>query len=230
MTSETHEPRVADVCAKFFLFLTTFRRNAGRIETDATWLRRNLVQLVEEQEAELRAYPDLKTIYQKARYPIVALADEVALNTSWRGQQEWEDELLEQHFFGTSIAGEDFFERLKEVRPDEDQLAEIYFICLSLGFRGRYRSRPEERQELQQRLYSQIPNRITKKSDLLSPGVYEQNVERDMTKLPVVSAARYAVILAGAILLAMGSAHFVTQSNFEMLHQALDRILGVASR
>lgn len=227
MTVEAKEPRVADICAKFFLFLTTFRRNAGRIETDANWLRRSLIQLVEDQEGELRAHPELKKTYEKARYPIVALADEVALNTKWRGQEEWEDELLEQHFFGTSIAGEEFFERLKEVRPEDDQLAEIYFICLSLGFRGRYRSRPEERQELQQRLYSQIPDRITKKSDLLSPGVYDQNVERDMTKLPVVSAARYAVILAGAMIFAMVSAHVVTTSNFEKLRGALDRVLGV---
>lgn len=226
MSETTEELRLADICSKLFLFLTTFRRNAGEVEMDADWLRRNLISIIEEQEVLLREQPELKRSYEKARFAIVALADEVALNTNWPGQEDWEDELLEQHFFGTSIAGEEFYVRLQEVGPEEDQLAEIYFLCLSLGFMGKYRSRPEERQEMQQRLYGQLPNRITKKSDLLSPGVYDHNVERDMTQLPVVSAARHGVILVGAILLALMTARIITGVNVEELLTNLQQIVG----
>ena len=171
------------------------------------------------QERTAAAEADLKKRYDKAKYPLVALADEVALNTDWSGRDDWEEELLEQHFFGTAIAGEEFYNRLQEVGPEEDDLAEIYFLCLSLGFQGGYRSRAGERRSLQQSLYSRLGDRVSKKSDKMCPQAYEHTVERDMTKLPAVSAAYIGAVLVGAVLLAFFASNIVTGEILEKLQE-----------
>lgn len=230
MAEAAPERRLADVCSKLFLFLTTFRRTARQVDTDADWLRKRLVAIFEEQAASVAGDADLQRLYEKAQYPLVALADEVALNAEWKGREQWEEELLEQRYFGTSIAGEDFFRRLKEVAPDQDQLAEVYFLCLALGFKGRYRNRPEERREMQQLLYSRLPGRIARKSEALTPGVYDATVERDMTRLPMLSAARVAVVLLGAILLAFFASNVIRERIFDQLQTKAGEISAKAEQ
>ena len=212
MSQSSPETRLADICADLFLFLTTFRRTVGQVETDPEWTRKRLMELFDAQAMVASADLDMQRLYDKARYPLVALADEIALNTDWPGRDDWEEDLLEHQYFGTSVAGEEFYKKLKEVGPDEDQLAEIYFLCLSLGFKGRFRNRPEERREIQQQLYARLPHRIAKKSETLCPSAYEYSVERDMTRLPALTAARVAIVLAGAIVLAYLASDIVTRS------------------
>ncbi len=229
MAETAPEKRLADVCSELFLFLTTFRRTARQVEMDADWLRRRLIAIFDAQAAAVAGDAALQRLHEKARYPLVALADEIALNAEWKGRNTWEEELLEQHFFGTSIAGEEFYVRLNEVGPDQDQLAEVFFLCLSLGFKGRYRNRPEERRELQQSLYSRLPGRIARKSEALCPGIYDANVERDMTRLPALSAARVAVVLLGAILLAFFASNIIREKVFEELRTTAADIIGKGS-
>ncbi|MEM7264134.1 MAG: DotU family type IV/VI secretion system protein [Planctomycetota bacterium] len=203
MSGSDETPRLADHCSKLFLFLATFRRNAKTAEIDPEWLRRSMIEIVDELEAGAQRDAELKRLWEKGKYPVVALADEVALNTEWAGQDEWEEDLVEQHYFGTAIAGEEFFVRLKEVAPDEDQLAEVYFICLSLGFKGRYRSRPEEREEMRQRLYRTLPGRLTSKSEPICPGIEEATVEKEMVLVPAAATLRLVALLIGAMGLAV---------------------------
>lgn len=81
-------------------------------------------------------------------YIMVSLADEIFLNTPWDGKKYWEDNMLEQHFFGTQIAGEKIFDNIEKLIEKNDVesilIAEIYMKSLSLGFRGKYRGDVEQ--------------------------------------------------------------------------------------
>lgn len=227
MASQERAVRLAEHCSKLFLFLATFRRNAKTAEIDPDWLRRSLIETIDELEAGVQREPDLKRFWEKGKYALVALADEVALETEWAGQDEWEEDLVEQHYFGTAIAGEEFFVRLKEVAPDEDQLAEVYFLCLSLGFKGRYRSRPEEREEMKQRLYRSVPARLESKNDPLCPGIEDHTVEKEMVLMPAAATLRLVAILIGALGLAIVAGRVIVHWRLKSLTELANSILGI---
>jgi type VI secretion system protein ImpK len=84
-------------------------------------------------------------LYHEAQYVMAALADEVLLYmTDWPGRAQWTNNLLEVALFQTRLAGERIFENIDALvargtaaNPD---LAAVYLVALSLGFRGKYRA------------------------------------------------------------------------------------------
>jgi type VI secretion system protein ImpK len=82
---------------------------------------------------------------QEMAYAIVALADEVALNGPQALSHYWMGNLLQMHFFDENAAGEGFFDRLDEARASRRyDVLKVYYLCLMLGFAGRYAMRGGE--------------------------------------------------------------------------------------
>ncbi len=91
-------------------------------------------------------------------YPLCALIDEIVLNTPWGSNSRWGSESLLITRHQESWGGERFFSYLNELmkRPGSNlELLEFYFICLSLGFEGKYRRMANGRRELD-RLRSEL--------------------------------------------------------------------------
>ena len=85
-------------------------------------------------------------------YALCALLDESVMNrgTTDDGYLTWRRDPLQAHFFGTLNAGEELWERirnlLKETAPDIAVLTCMY-RTLQLGFVGQYRAEDDERRE-----------------------------------------------------------------------------------
>jgi len=78
-----------------------------------------------------------------ATFAVVAFLDESVLNSQNPIFADWLRKPLQEELFGTHIAGEVFFQRLNDLlgRSDSADLAdilEVYYLCLLLGFCGRY--------------------------------------------------------------------------------------------
>src|SRR3954466_11765502 len=78
-----------------------------------------------------------------ATFAVVAFLDESVLNSRNPIFADWARQPLQEEFFGTHIAGEVFFQNLQQLlgrsdSPDLADLLEIYYLCLLLGFGGRY--------------------------------------------------------------------------------------------
>lgn len=74
-----------------------------------------------------------------------ALLDDIALNTPWGGNSGWPRMPLVVSMYGNVDAGERFFDLAEDLIrfPERDpHLLELVFLCLSLGFRGKYRINP----------------------------------------------------------------------------------------
>ncbi len=85
---------------------------------------------------------------REAQYVMAALADDVFLyGFEWRGREAWRENILEYRLFGTRNAGERIFDNIEELLRVQDrrqgELAPIYILALSLGFRGRFRGAPD---------------------------------------------------------------------------------------
>ncbi len=93
-----------------------------------------------------------------AKYLLCSLIDETVLNTPWGSQSGWGHNSLSSFFFKKMWGGEEFFQildRLKQQPLQNLNLLELGYLCLSLGFEGRYRcsknsphSLEKERREL----------------------------------------------------------------------------------
>jgi type VI secretion system protein ImpK len=86
--------------------------------------------------------------YQTAKFPIVALVDEMLQTSDWSDKGAWSRNPLQRIYFDTTNAGAEFYERmnlLNKFGPDRD-IREVYALCLGLGFRGRH-FRGEDRKQ-----------------------------------------------------------------------------------
>ena len=78
-----------------------------------------------------------------ATFAVVAFLDESVLNSQNPIFADWLRQPLQEELFGTHIAGEVFFQHLQQLLGKSDSqdlgdLLEVYYLCMLLGFRGKY--------------------------------------------------------------------------------------------
>ncbi len=76
--------------------------------------------------------------YMLARFAVFAWVDETILSSSWKEKGRWQGEQLQLAYYKTSEAGELFFEKLNNIGPHQRDVREVYYLCLVMGFQGRY--------------------------------------------------------------------------------------------
>ena len=109
-----------------------------------------------------------------ATFAVIAFVDESILNLRHPIFADWPRQPLQEERYGHHVAGEIFFQNLQKLllRTDSAQLAdllEVYYLCLMLGFAGRYSlgGRGELRAIMQQT--AEKLQRIRQTSTILSP-------------------------------------------------------------
>jgi type VI secretion system protein ImpK len=138
-------------------------------QADVEGLRRKAVESVQAFEAQARAAGIDQNDVTVARYVICTFLDSAIFQTPWGGQNVWGSRSLLLTFHNEAHGGEKFFTILERMRQDPARylnLLELQYICLALGFQGKYRLEPNSRavvQVLQDDLYRLIRAR--------SPGI-----------------------------------------------------------
>jgi type VI secretion system protein ImpK len=123
------------VCAEVLLLALELPR--AQLPATAE-LRQRILAVLDRMVAKARAEGMPDPDIQEARYAIVAFIDEQILKSQWPGRTEWMNEPLQLILYREFKAGEKFFARLKALlQAGNRPLAlEVYYLCLSLGFRG----------------------------------------------------------------------------------------------
>ena len=102
---------------------------------------RLLDELIRARDATVAAGVSLERA-DRAAWIVAALLDDLALNTPWGGASAWPRQPLVVMLRGDVDAGAQFFARLEELErhPNRDRdLLELQYLCMALGFRGKYR-------------------------------------------------------------------------------------------
>jgi type VI secretion system protein ImpK len=96
-------------------------------------------------------------------FALAAFADEMILTSKLAFRSSWADQPLQLTYFNENAAGEEFFTRLESSRKLSDGSAadvlESFYLCLSLGFKGRYGGSPKfekQRRSLMEKLATDI--------------------------------------------------------------------------
>ncbi|OCR25108.1 hypothetical protein AFK24_09990 [Pseudomonas syringae] len=79
---------------------------------------------------------------REALFAIVAWIDETAMSQEWLGSAGWRRAPLQRHYFSTSRAGVEFFQRLEALPEAAAGAREVFGLALLSGFEGRYATRP----------------------------------------------------------------------------------------
>jgi type VI secretion system protein ImpK len=118
---------------------------------------------------------------ESARFALVAWADEVVLRSSWAGRDQWAHDLLQLKLFNTNRAGDEFFERLEALRPEQNDAREIYFLCLAMGFEGQWAGNEAHRQTIMRRHFEMLRSagraRDVASTHPLAPPAYEVEID-----------------------------------------------------
>lgn len=142
----THLGPVCDEASRLLSVANRLAR-AESIE-DMTHLRRQCMDLVREYRAALKAADQSPETVEEASYCVCALLDEIVLNSAWGQGGQWAASSLLSEFHSQTWAGTHFFELVDKARRTANiPVMMLQYLCLCLGFKGRYRV--EERGEEQ---------------------------------------------------------------------------------
>jgi len=111
--------------------------------TDANAFRHHMREALKTAASQALAAGYTAEDTRHATFATVAFLDESVLNSQNPIFVEWLRKPLQAELFGTHTAGEEFFVSLQQLlgRADSSDLAdliEIHYLCLLLGFGGRY--------------------------------------------------------------------------------------------
>jgi type VI secretion system protein ImpK len=138
--AESHKkPNLSELSGDIFLLVLGFRKRADSFDFDT--LYKGVMTLFKEFDQKAKALKLDPDDITDSKYALAAFVDEAILRSQWAGREQWADNPLQLQLFETYLAGEGFFEKLETLRargePAADVL-EIYYLCLVLGFEGKY--------------------------------------------------------------------------------------------
>ena len=169
--------------------------------------------------------------YKEAQYVMAALADEIFLSLDWPGRSAWRNDLLETRLFGSYNAGEAFYKRLDALLHSGDrvqaEVAVVYLLALTLGFRGRYAGNRDSgriadyKRQLYYYIYQKRPD-LAEVSHRMVPEAYQHTESMSSARL-LPSPTRWIWLFAAAVAAYVVVAHFVYSDVLAPLLAVLER-------
>lgn len=158
MTGASLPPRAADFYgsrpAKSLLdllydgFLMLFLLKSGQEPVDAASFSARVQQFLADFERSAKKMDIPAEDVYATKYAFCAAVDETVLNTGFSIRDAWMLQPLQLTLFGEQLAGENFFARLEDLRAQGAprlQSLEVFYMCLLLGFQGKYMIEGQEK-------------------------------------------------------------------------------------
>lgn len=123
------------------LFELVLKLRAGSIAPGEE-LRPAFKQLLQEMEQRGTNLRYSESQVKAVKFALAAFVDETVLSTNFPLREEWEKYPLQLEYFGEHLAGVSFFEKLDELLKrieTEADVVEVFYVCLLLGFKGKYK-------------------------------------------------------------------------------------------
>ncbi len=169
-------------------------------------LRAQILDKIKIYENDTRAAGIDTNINYTGRYIICTFIDEAVLNTIWGSDSIWTNQSLLSTLHNETSGGETFFVILDRLLQDPNgdlDLLELIFICMSLGFKGKYAVIDRGYEKLEEKrniVYDHIRRRrgdfpMALSSHWQSPS-NQKNTLRNFIPLWVVAAVASALLLS----------------------------------
>lgn len=105
-------------------------------------LSSELIALLDQAGNRAREHQFAEAEIREALFAMVAWVDESAMSRHWSGAEAWRRAPMQRHYFSTSRAGVEFFQRLEALPESAQGAREVFAMVMLSGFQGRYATRP----------------------------------------------------------------------------------------
>ncbi|PWG63271.1 type IVB secretion system protein IcmH/DotU [Sediminicurvatus halobius] len=224
---------LVEAAAPLLLLATGVRRS--RQHPDVSGLHERVLRQVTEFERQATAAGVTSEVVLAARYALCTFIDEMVMNTPWGAHSTWAGRPLLLELHKDTGGGEKFFQMVERVLADREpkrDLIEFFYVCLALGFEGKYRIAETGRNalaETRERLYARIRGWRGDVPQELSPrwqGVQDRRYRlvRGVPAWVFLSAAAvvaggafvtFQSLLGGAVSPVMAQLNQIQQATFE---------------
>lgn len=136
---DLEEKKLSELCTDGFMLILQLRSTDQYGDSDL--LKTKVTDMLEKisQDARIMGIPHEDA--QMCKFALVAFIDETIIGSEWNEKEKWLSEPLQMSIFNSFNAGEEFFTRLEKLRQnvkDNIDVLEVYYLCLELGFKGKY--------------------------------------------------------------------------------------------
>lgn len=142
---------LVSACSTLIAVFDQTRRAVSHPDVGGLYQRlMNEIKTFETRARDLDIKPE---IILSARYLMCSVLDEAVLNTPWGTNSGWGQRTLLSVFHGETSGGEKSFlicDRMRQSPADNLDILELFYICLNLGFEGKYRLMNRGRDALDQ--------------------------------------------------------------------------------
>ncbi|MDH5179569.1 MAG: type IVB secretion system protein IcmH/DotU [Gammaproteobacteria bacterium] len=196
---------------------------------DVSGLHQRLVGEIKAFESKAQMQNIKPEIVLAARYILCSILDEAVLNTPWGAESAWTTRTLLSVFHNETAGGEKFFlilDRMRQMPGENIDILELMYLCLSLGFEGKYRVIHRGKEKLEQmrdELFALIRNFRGEYERALSPNWQGLgNVKRSLTQF--VPMWVVASVIGGLMLLSYSGFRYWLYLSSETVVKQLSEI------
>lgn len=129
---------LTDCFMELVAYVTYFLKTAAKKQPPFEQVKADILRLLTKSEEYVRKGLFSQEDYDQGRFMICAWIDEAILGSSWDHKNLWQREQLQRLYYNTTEAGEEVFERLNALGLHQREIRELYYLCLTLGFKGRF--------------------------------------------------------------------------------------------
>lgn len=130
--------RLSDCFIELIAYVAYFLKTVQENQPAFEQIRTDIERLMSEGRDSIRYGEIPEGDYNMARFAICAWIDEAIMNSQWNEKIRWQREPLQRLYYQTTNAGEQFFDRLNAIGAHQNDVREVFYLCLAMGFMGRY--------------------------------------------------------------------------------------------
>jgi len=129
---------LTDAFMELVAYVVYFVKTVGAKQPPDEQVKADILRLLTQSENVVKRGLFSQEDYDLGRFMICAWVDEAILNSAWNQKAQWQREQLQRLYYHTLDAGEEAFERLNGLGLHQREVREVYYLCLALGFKGRF--------------------------------------------------------------------------------------------
>lgn len=130
--------RLTDIFMELLAYVTYFNKRVAVKQPAYDQVKADITRLMSDIEIRVGQTNITPDDFDLARFAVVAWVDETLLSSQWQDRDQWQRESLQRLYYQIADAGEIFFDRLNAIGPHQRDVREVYYLCLAMGFKGRY--------------------------------------------------------------------------------------------
>lgn len=128
-----------DRFSELMAYTLYFIKDTEKNQPPYDFIYNEFTKLIINSREKVKEDPYLFQYWEKSLFAVCAWVDEQVLLSNWQNKELWQLNPLQNKYFKTRNAGEEFFEIMERLDPVADApVIEVYNYCIKLGFKGKY--------------------------------------------------------------------------------------------